>query len=155
MIYIHKYGKFINEAVYLGKTPFNSYSFISDRNSNYGTLNIIMNDGEELVINIETLGSTSGISDTFMINTAHISHRSDLGEIVETIIKIMNKNQLGYKFSVEKISPSKYSKQIQYKLNTQKPINIKQLEQIFNTTKVVNKKVKDIDDWDKLIYQTL
>jgi len=120
-----------------------------------------MNDGEKLNINIETLGSKNGIGDTFIIDTNHISYRTDLDEIVETINKIMNKNQLGYKFSVEKIKPSKYSPQVQYKLNTLYPMNtneqmdITKLEQIINTTKVVNKKIKDVDDWDKLIYQTL
>ena len=74
-MYISKYNKFINEIVYLGKTPFSSYSFVSDRESNYGTLDLIMNDGEELKINIEAYGSKKPTSKEFMIDTNHISYR--------------------------------------------------------------------------------
>ena len=154
-MYISKYNKFINEIVYLGKTPFSSYSFVSDRESNYGTLDLIMNDGEELKINIEAYGSKKPTSKEFMIDTNHISYREDLNEIIEYIIKILNKNQLGFIFNAESQKTSKYSTQVFYLMNVNKVIHITELEQIINSTKVINKKVKDIDDWDKLIYQTL
>jgi hypothetical protein len=155
MVYILKYEKFIKEAVYLGLTPFIDYKFTVDRKSNYGTFNIILKDNEELNMNIEVYGSGKESGDNFIIHTDHLSYREDLDNIISSILRIMNKNKLGYKFKYEKSTPSRYLSQIYYNIKVNKEISISEFEQIVKTTKIRNKKIKGGDDLDKLIYQTL
>ena len=153
---IKNYNQYINETVYLFKTMFDDYKLIVNNFSDNGEF-IVEIEGSEYKLGIQMYGN---IKDKQFIlrEPSELSVMDDSKDIFEMIINdivyILNKNQLGYKFVLSEIVDEKSIPHYDAIITVDKEMSISDLERIATTTKIINPKVKDTGDFDKMIYQT-
>jgi hypothetical protein len=153
---LRKYTEYITEVVYLFKTMFDSYEFIINNMSKNGEF-VVGIEGQEYKVPVESYGLAKDKEFIFR-QPSEISVMSEGRDIFEMImndiIYILNKNQLGYKFQLKEIEKEQGITFYHAIVSVDKETSISDLERIATTTKIVNPKVKDTGDFDKMIYQT-
>lgn len=151
---IKRFKDFIlNEKVYLAKTPFSDYKFVFDKYSDIGYFDVTHKDFGEMKIEVEMFDKEDFI---FRIpeeikNLDKDFQRQLFKETIENIIYILNKNELKHIFYVKKYDFSKYVEP--YAIIVGSIRSLSELEKVTQITKIINPKIKDIKDDDKLIYQ--
>jgi len=155
-MHIKKYAQHINEVVYLTKTMFDSYEFIVNNLSENGEF-IVGVEGDKFSIPVQLYGLPKDKQFIFR-QPSEISVMED-GEVIfeammQDVVYILNKNQLKYKFTLDEIDIERGLTTYHAIVSVDKPTSISNLERIATTTKIVNPKVKDTGDFDKMIYQT-
>jgi len=154
---IHKYSDFILEKVYLSNTIFKEYNLLVDPYSGVGTFNLELKGGyRDMQMEIQTYGSKT--DNEFILRIpSKLSPLPEKDGIFKTIIKdilfILNKNKLGLNFSLVKVDKERQL-DLYAIVKSNENISIEDLERISQTTKIVNSKIIDTDDFDKLIYKT-
>lgn len=155
-MHIQKYNQHINETVYLFKTMFDSYEFIVNNMSKNGEF-IVGVEGNKYTIPVQSYGLPKDKKFIFRqpseISVMEEGHLIFEG-MMHDVIYILNKNQLGYVFTLEEVDIEKGLTTYHAIVNVNKECSISDLERISTTTKIVNPKVKDTGDFDKMIYQT-
>lgn len=153
---IRSYSEYITEVVYLFKTMFDSYEFIVNNMSRNGEF-IVGIEGQKYIIPVQLYGLPKDKQFIFR-QPSEISAMEDGEMIFESIMHdvlyILNKNKFGYKFKLEEIDVEKGLTTYHAIVNVDRETTISDLERITTTTKIVNPKVKDTGDFDKMIYQT-
>lgn len=154
---IKKYSEFILEKVYLSKTIFNSYSLIVDPFSGVGIFDLNIRDIGDFKMEIQSYGSPE--DQQFIIRIPTELSVSPDGEkifknMIEDIIYILNKNRLGFNFSLIDIDRERNLDNLHSIIEVDKVMSIEDLERVAQTTKITNAKVVDTGNLDKMIYQT-
>jgi|AntRauTorckE6833_2_1112554.scaffolds.fasta_scaffold00413_9 hypothetical protein len=150
---IERFGDFILEKVYLYKTIFSKYNLIVDPLSKVGHFNLDVRGFGDVKLEIEKYGKDGNI---FIIRNPNINIDDELNifkNIINDIIYILNKNRLDYKFNLIEVK-KETQLDIYALIECDMDINIGELEKISQTTKIVNAKVTDKEDLDKLVYKT-
>lgn len=158
---LKKFNNFILEKVYLFKTMFDSYDMIIDKYSKTGFIKVEI-EGVEYKIEIESYGK---LSDNLFIfrnpsEIAILDNSLDIfTQIMNDVLYILNKNQLDYKFILEYVGKERgmtYEYALIKCIHPKEDSNctIEDLERVSLTTKIMTKKIKDVGNLDKLIYQT-
>jgi len=153
---LKNYTEYITEVVYLFKTMFDSYKFIVNTISNNGEF-IIGIEGKEYPVAVQLYGIPKDKQFIFREPseiTIMEDDKSIFEMIMNDIVYILNKNQLGYKFKLDTIDKERGLTHYHAIVSVDKETSIKDLERIATTTKIINPKVKDTGDFDKMIYQT-
>lgn len=144
----------INEIVYLKNTMFDSYEFIAyDENRGMFTCTI-KGHTSPIKLTFELYGDKSDNEIIIRFESVEFDDIDVFKDIMNNILHILNKNKLEYKFTFEKIQKDKYSSNFFSIMKSNKKCNIQDLEKVFQTTKIANNKVKNFNDYDKLIYLT-
>lgn len=146
---IDNWKKF-NETVYLKNTLLNSYSAVSYN----GILNVtldVKNKGK-VYVDIETYGEPK--DKEFILHLNDNIGKEEFSEIVSSFMYVLNKNKLGYEFNIDTYDKESSGRTyVIFKSNKQ--CKIEDIERVIQTTKITNSKIKDIGDFDKLVYQTI
>ncbi|CAG7580404.1 MAG: hypothetical protein SLAVMIC_00398 [uncultured marine phage] len=157
---IQKYSSFIslNEKVYLSNTIFNKYNLLVDPYSGVGHFNLDLKGGyHNIEMEIQSYGNLED-KQLIMRMPSKLSHLPERMSIFETVIKdvlhILNKNQLGFRFTINKIDKERGPLGEYAIIDLDQKMKMEDLERIAQMTKIVNSKVKDIGDFDKVIYKT-
>lgn len=153
---IHKYNQHINETVYLFKTMFDSYEFIVNNMSNNGEF-IVGIEGQKFVIPVQLYGQPK--DKQFIFRQPSEISAMDGGDMIfegvmHDVLYILNRNQLNYKFTLEEVDIERGLTTYHAIVSVDRETTISDLERIATTTKIVNPKVKDTGDFDKMIFQT-
>jgi len=155
-MHIQRYNQHINEIVYLFKTMFDSYKFMVNNTSSNGDF-IVGIEGKEYTIPVQLYGLPTDKQFIFR-QPSEISVMESGDVIFESIIQdvlyILNKNKLGYKFKLVEVGLERGLSIHHAIISVNKDTTIFDLERITTTTKIVNPKIKDIGDFDNLIYRT-
>jgi hypothetical protein len=141
---IQRFSEFITEKVYLSKTLFKSYQLIVDPYSKVGKFIITLNNDVEINLELEMYGTREDKELIIRYPNIPVDNFKD---IVDNILYILNKNQLNISFKINEIEDN----YITIKSNVE--IDISDVERIAQTTKIINSKIKDIGNYDELIYQ--
>lgn len=153
---LQNYTQFLNETVYLFKTIFSSYEFVVDNISENGEFTVGIED-EVYKVPVQLYGLKEDKEFIFR-QPSELSKLEEGGALFEAIISdiiyILNKNQLGFEFTLSDITKERGASSYHAIISTGEEMNISDLERIVTTTKIVNPKVKDTGDYDKMIYQT-
>jgi len=157
---LKKYNEFLNEAVYLGLKGLKDYNITSVRpgirknDFGHAVMRLIHFDDKTTDLLIETYGMPKDKELIVKIYSSSYEINEDrFKTVVEKLIYILNKNQLGEYFKIDSI---KYDKDLESYavLKTDSIVPIDKLEQLIMSTKITNSKIKDNGDLDKMIYQT-
>jgi hypothetical protein len=154
---INRFNEFIVEKVYLSKTIFNKYNLIVDPNSKVGYFNLDVRGFGDLKVEIQKYGSDE--DNMFIIREPNVKLTSDLGEvnifknIATDLIYILNKNKLDYTFKLVEVK-SERNMGLYGLIKCDKDITIEGLERLSQSTKIINAKVTDKEEVDKLVYKT-
>ena len=155
---IINYSEFLLEKVYLSNTIFKKYQLMVDPYSNVGQFNFDLRGGyNDIEMELQTYGDDEDKQIIFRIPTklSHLPEKETIFKsIVNDTIYILNKNKLGYKFSINKFGKERSPLNEYVIIDINKEMSMLDLERLSQTTKIVNSKVKDIGDFDKMIYQT-
>lgn len=155
-MHIQKFNQYINETVYLFKTMFDSYEFIVNNQSKNGEF-IVGIEGQKFTVPVQLYGPPK--DKQFIFRQPSEISAMDGGEMIfegmmHDILYILNKNQLDYVFTLEEVTIEKGLTTYHAIVNVNKEMTISDLERVTTTTKIINPKVKDTGDFDKMIYQT-
>lgn len=155
---IYKYSDFLLEKVYLSNTIFKKYSLLVDPYSGVGQFKLDLRGGyNDIEMEIQSYGRTNDNQFILRLPTK-LSHLPEKSEIFKVIIKdilhILNKNLLGYTFTLNKIAVDREPLGEYAIIETDKTLSMDDLERISQTTKITNSKIKDVGDFDKMIFQT-
>lgn len=154
---IDKFNEFILEKVYLKKTIFNSYELIVDPVSKVGYFNLSVRGYGDLKIEIQKYGSDE--DSAFILREPNTKLDIGLGEvntfknILTDLVYILNKNKLDYTFKLLEVKRER-NMGFYGLIECDKNIGIEELERISQTTKIVNAKVTDKEEIDRMIYKT-
>jgi len=148
----------INEKVYLSNTIFKKYSLIVDPYSGVGQFRLDLRGGyNDIEMEVQMYGKIED-KQLIMRLPSKLSHLPEKLRIFKSILKdityIFNKNQLGYEFTLDEIKTERPPLGEYTLLNINKELSIEDFERLAQTTKIMNAKIKDIGDFDKLIYKT-
>ena len=153
---IKNYFEYITEVVYLFKTMFDSYEFRINNESKNGEF-VVGIEGNEYKLEVQLYGLPKEQKFIFREPTeiSVMEGNDDIFQmIMNDIVYILNKNQLGYKFQLDEIERERGITFLHATVSSDRETTISDLERIATTTKIVNPKVKDTGDFDKMIYQT-
>jgi hypothetical protein len=145
---IHSYKTF--EAIYTSIIGISEYSLVYDPTTGSAWFNLVSTTDEsyELEIKSNGLPEDKRVHEMRIFSPNKFKFKFD--NLMEKIIYICNKNQLGYKFEVIEIVYPKYSL-LPYGVVKVKPSldNMSDIERIISSTKTINSKVKkgDIDQF--------
>lgn len=153
-----KFLKPINEIVYLFKTGFKDYSFITKRIAQnglgHGQFDIKLKDMNTISVSCQNAGKLEDLK--FKLSIIHATFEpdeDDFNNIIRDLVYVLNKNLLGYVFSITKVSFD----QVLVKsanISVNKICPMPDMEAIVQSTKISNKKIKTSGDLDNMIYQT-
>lgn len=153
-----KFLKPLNEIVYLFKTGFKDYSFIAQRIAQnglgHGQFDINLKDLNTISLLCQNTGKLDDMK--FKITAMHASFEideDDFNNIVRDLIYVLNKNMLGYSFSITKISFDQFLEKSAY-FTCNKVCTMSDMEALVQSTKIANKKIKTTGDLDHIIFQT-
>lgn len=145
---IIKYKQF--ESVYLFNTSIEDYKVIGD---GYGNLRMLLDlkGSKKLEFSVVHYGDKN-TEYRFQQNTGDVLNEDELIQVAKDLIYIFNKNRLGYEMSLEKLHFDSHITPY-YIVKVEPAIDAEKFERVWNTTKMINAKVKDMD-LDKLAYLT-
>lgn len=153
-----KFLKPLNEIVYLFKTGFKDYSFIAKRIAQnglgHGQFDIKLKDMNTISISCQNTGKLEDLK--FKLSIIYASFEpdeDDFNNIVRDLVYVLNKNMLGFVFSVTKISFDQFLEK-SANISVNKICSMPDMEAVVQSTKISNKKIKTSGDLDHIIYQT-
>ena len=141
------------EAIYIGKIGLEDYRFVYTPATSTGLFYLNFDNGENYEVEVKSNGKPEkgGFYNTFRIFSPSNPH-FDINQLVDKMIYILNKNRLGYKFTVSNIVTPKYGLQPYGIIEIDKPIKMSDLEQLVASTKSTNKYVKKGGDFDQFTF---
>lgn len=146
-----KYIKTIQEKIYLGKIGLKSYSFkLYDIETGGGLLTIV--DENDLQSVYEIRGTGRPLNDKWeSLNIFHPDTVTDeyFEDMLESIIYILNKNRLGYKFDMGELVKPDFGLKPYCEVSVRPSINLVELELLLSSTKSVNPMVKKKGGFDQ------
>lgn len=143
---IIKYKQF--ETVYLFNTSIEEYKIIGDGRGNLQMI-VDLKDVKKIEFSVVHYGDKN-TNYRFQQNLGDPLNEDQLLQTAKDLIYIFNKNRLGYDMSLDKLHFDSHI--TPYLIVKVEPaIEAEKFERVWNTTKMTNSKVKDID-LDKLAY---
>lgn len=153
-----KYNEFIKESIRLGDKGLKKYFIKSIRpykkKRGYSIIDLVYFDDKEISLLIEIYGSKE--DSQFILKVYNSSFKVDEDQFkiaIDKVLFIMNKNLLDHDFSIHKIVYPDHMNAYAI-IDSNKIIDITNLEQIIASTKIINKKIKKTDDLDDMIRLT-
>lgn len=135
----------IFERIQLKRIYLKDYYFVSD-NDNEGILYIVSKDDREYKIEIKFI--EDNLIRVFYPET---EIKVDV-KLLEKIVYILNKNRLGYRFSVDKVVKPRYGLKPFGLISINKEMDMESLEKTIASTKSVNAMVKKGGDLDQFTF---
>lgn len=145
---IIKYKQF--ETVYLFNTNIEDYKIISDGRGNLQMLVDLKGD-KKIQFSVAHYGDKN-IEYRFQQNMGDFLNEDELLQTAKDLIYIFNKNRLGYEMILEKFVFDSHMTPY-FILKVEPALDVDKFERVWNTTKITNSKIKDMD-LDKLSYLT-
>lgn len=150
---IKRFEEFINETVYIGLIGLKDYSMKSFRPS-HAIAELTYFDDRKISLLVQVYGKAE--DKELIVKKYDSSFDVDEDSFrysIEKLVYILNKNQLKDYFKISSIFFDKHLEPYAI-LKSDNIMSIERLEQLMMSTKIINPKIKDTKDLDKLIYQT-
>ena len=149
---ITKFSEYIKEAVYVGKIGLDDYKFIYDPFSKSAIFDLDTKDIGKVILEIKGDGKVeSGEYNNFRIFSPQ-NIGFDVKIATDKVVYILNKNRLGYKFSISNIVEPKYGLSPYSIISSDKPLKMEKFEQLASSTKSINNMVKKNGGFDQFTF---
>ena len=149
---VHNFREYLKEAVYVGKIGLESYKFIYDTFSMSAFFELETKESGNVKVELKGDGEIfeEGF-DTFRIFSPE-NIPFAIKDISEKVVYILNKNRLGYKFTLKSVVKPKYGLQPYSLLTCDSKLKMESFEKLTSSTKQVNAKVKKSGGFDQFTF---
>jgi hypothetical protein len=141
------------EAIYLGKINIKDYRFIYSDRLGTGIFELTNSDDQKFDIEIKPNGKSKDMKFTeFRLFSPENENNYDFKEVIDKLVYILNKNELGYKFKIKEVQKPKYGLQPYALITSNKELEMVEMEKLSSSTKPTKKMVKKKGGFDQFTF---